>query len=148
MTLAQKRESIKHRLINMYKRVNAGHVGCSLSCLEILTFIKFELMQGVDEIILSKGHAAALLYSVLAEDGILSESDINTFYQNGTYLSAHPPVNKIKGIPFATGSLGHGLSLAAGLGIANRLKRSDKKIYCVTSDIFNLATSSSECLYT
>ena len=132
--LAKKRDSIKHRLINMYKRVNAGHVGCSLSCLEILTFIKFELMQDQDEVILSKGHAAALLYSVLAEDGVLSESDINTFYQNGTYLSAHPPVNKIKGIPFATGSLGHGLSLAAGLGLANKLKKTDKKIYCITSD--------------
>jgi transketolase len=118
----------------MYRKANAGHVGCSLSCLEILTYVKFELMQPADEVILSKGHAAALLYSVLAEAGTLSEKDIETFYQNGTYLSAHPPVNKIKGIPFATGSLGHGLSLAAGFGLANRLKKNDKKIYCLTSD--------------
>lgn len=118
----------------MYKQANAGHVGCSLSCLDMAVFIKFELMKAADELILSKGHAAALLYSLFAEDGTLSAADIETFYKNGTHLSAHPPVNKIKGIPFATGSLGHGLSIAAGLGLANKLKKSDKKIYCITSD--------------
>lgn len=132
--LSAKRDAIRSRLIKMYKKANAGHVGCSLSCLEMITFIKFGLMKAGDELILSKGHAAALLYSVLAEDGVLSETDIDSFYQNGTYLSAHPPVNKIKGIPFATGSLGHGLSIAAGLGLAGRLKKNDKKIFCITSD--------------
>lgn len=118
----------------MYKQANAGHVGCSLSCLDMAVFIKFELMAAADEFILSKGHAAALLYSILAEDGTISAAEIDTFYKNGTHLSAHPPVNKIKGIPFATGSLGHGLSIAAGLGLASKLKKSDKKIYCITSD--------------
>jgi transketolase len=132
--LSDKRNNIRDRLIKMYKQANAGHVGCSLSCLEMAVFIKFDLMKATDELILSKGHAAALLYSVLAEDGTISAAEIETFYKNGTYLSAHPPVNQIKGIPFATGSLGHGLSIATGLGLANKLKKSDKKIYCITSD--------------
>lgn len=132
--LETKRDAIRSRLIKMYKAANAGHVGCSLSCLEILVYVRFQLWQNDDEIILSKGHAAALLYSVLREDGTLTEEDINSFYKNGTYLSAHPPVNKIAGIPFATGSLGHGLSIAAGFGLANKLKKKDKKIYCITSD--------------
>jgi transketolase len=132
--LETKRNNIRNRLIRMYKKANAGHVGSSLSCLEIATFIKFELMKPGDELILSKGHAAALLYSVLAESGELSENDIESFYKDGTHLSAHPPINKIKGIPFATGSLGHGLSIAAGLGLANKLKKTDKKIFCITSD--------------
>jgi transketolase len=132
--LETKKQSIRKRLIKMYNKANAGHVGCSLSCLEMIVFVKFELMKSEDELILSKGHAAALLYSVMAEAGDLSEEDIDTFYQNGTYLSAHPPVNKIKGIPFATGSLGHGLSIAAGLGVASKLKKNTKRIYCITSD--------------
>jgi len=118
----------------MYKAANAGHVGSSLSCLEMLVFIKFQLMKPQDEFILSKGHAAALLYSTLAEEGVISENDISLFYKNATSLPAHPPVNKIKGIPFATGSLGHGLSLAAGFGLANKLKKISRKIYCITSD--------------
>ncbi|HTE09434.1 MAG TPA: transketolase, partial [Chitinophagaceae bacterium] len=122
------------RLIRMYKTANAGHVGSSLSCLEMIVFIRFYLMQPADEFILSKGHAAALLYSTLAEEGAISEKDIESFYKNGTYLPAHPPVNKIRGIPFATGSLGHGLSIAAGFALANKLKKQHKTIFCITSD--------------
>jgi transketolase len=132
--LLKKAFSVKKRFLGMYKAANAGHVGCSLSCAEILTFVQFGWKKDGDEIILSKGHAAASLYSVLAEAGKIEEADIATFYQNNTYLAAHPPTNKIKGIPFATGSLGHGLSLAAGLGLANKLKKTDKQIFCVTSD--------------
>ncbi len=118
----------------MYFKANAGHIGSSLSCADILTSIYFDWMESTDEIILSKGHAAASLYSLLAEDGVISEKEISTFYQNGTYLSAHPPANKIPKIPFATGSLGHGLSISAGLGLASKLKKNKKKIFCVTSD--------------
>ena len=132
--LLQKAFSVKKRFLGMYRSANAGHVGCSLSCAEILTFAKFGWMKDGDEILLSKGHAAASLYSVLAEAGDISEEQIGTFYKNNTYLAAHPPTNKVKGIPFATGSLGHGLSLAAGLGLANKLKKTNKTIFCVTSD--------------
>jgi transketolase len=134
LDLLAKAFNIKKRFLGMYRKANAGHVGSSLSVAEIITFVRFGWMKDHDEIILSKGHAAASLYSVLAEEGILSESDVQTFYGNNTHLAAHPPVNKIKRIPFATGSLGHGLSIAAGLGIAARLKKSDKKVFCITSD--------------
>jgi transketolase len=132
--LRQKAYAIKKRFLKMYHDAKAGHIGSSLSCTEILTFIKFACMKENDHLILSKGHAAAVLYSTLAESGSLSEKDIETFYKNGTYLSAHPPANKLKGIPFATGSLGHGLSISAGLGLAAKLKKNGTKIFCVTSD--------------
>lgn len=113
----------------MYKDANAGHIGSSLSCAEILTFIKFGWLQPGDEMILSKGHAAGALYSLLAETGELSENQIQSFYKNGTYLAGHPPPAKIKGVPFATGSLGHGLSLSAGMALAAKL-RGDQKSLC------------------
>jgi transketolase len=126
--------SIKKRFLSMYFKAGAGHIGSSLSAAEILAFLFFGWMEEGDEMILSKGHAAALLYSTLAEKEILSSEDIDSFYQNDTYLAAHPPPNKIRKIPFATGSLGHGLSLSAGLGFAKRLKETSEKIFCVTSD--------------
>lgn len=126
--------SIKKRFLAMYKEAKAGHIGCSLSCAEILTFIQFGWKETEDEIILSKGHAAAALYSILAESGALSEESISTFYKNNTILPAHPPANAIKEIPFATGSLGHGLSLAAGIAMAAKFKQSEKKIFCISSD--------------
>lgn len=132
--LLTKAFNIKNRFLAMYKQANAGHVGCSLSVAEVITFVRFGWMNETDEIILSKGHAAAALYSTLAEDGTLNDEALNSFYKNNTYLAAHPPVNKIKRIPFATGSLGHGLSIAAGLGLAQKLKKTDKKIFCITSD--------------
>lgn len=132
--LLQKAYNVKQRFLGMYKAANAGHVGCSLSVAEVITFVRFGWMNDNDEVILSKGHAAASLYSVLAEEGILSEEDIAGFYKNNTHLAAHPPVNKVKRIPFATGSLGHGLSIAAGLGIAAKLKKNGKNIFCITSD--------------
>ena len=133
-SLQKASKSIKVRFLQMYKNANAGHVGCSLSCTELLTISKLHWMKTDDNLILSKGHAAAVLYSVLAEAGEISEAEINTFYKDGTCLSAHPPANKIKSIPFATGSLGHGLSLAAGLAYASRLKKDAKKTFCITSD--------------
>jgi transketolase len=132
--LLNKAHNIKKRFLSMYKAANAGHVGSSLSVAEVITFVRFYWMQQGDEIILSKGHAAASLYALLAEEGILTDADIQTFYKNNTFLAAHPPVNKIKGIPFATGSLGHGLSIAAGMGMAQKLKKTEKQIFCITSD--------------
>ena len=126
--------SVKKRFLAMYKKANAGHIGSSLSCAEILVFLKFAWMGADDVVVLSKGHAAAALYSVLAEANLLSAEDIDSFYEEGTRLPALPPFNAIKEIPFATGSLGHGLSVSAGMAFGARLNRQDKRFFCVTSD--------------
>lgn len=126
--------SVKRRLLSMHFKARAGHVGASLSCAEILTFVRFQWMGGDDTLLLSKGHAASALYSVLMEAGDIDPSLADTFYQDGTLLSAHPPPNLLPGIPFATGSLGHGLSLAAGMSLADRLKGDSRKVFCITSD--------------
>jgi transketolase len=126
--------SVTKRFLAMYKKANAGHIGSSLSCAEILVFLKFAWMQDDDTVVLSKGHAAAALYSLLAEAGLLSDSQIDSFYREGTELPALPPFNAIKEIPFATGSLGHGLSVSAGMALGARLNRQERQFFCVTSD--------------
>ncbi len=132
--LARHAYSVKTRFLTMYRHANAGHVGCSLSCAEILVLLRFAWMGTEDTFILSKGHAAAALYAVLAEAGILTEEQIATFYADGTSLPAHPPIGKFDSIPFATGSLGHGLSLAAGMALGARLNQRPRKFFCLTSD--------------
>ena len=125
---------MKKRFLAMYKMANAGHIGSSLSCVEILVFLKYAWMRDEDTFILSKGHAVAALYSLLAEANALDPRELDTFYKDGTRLPALPPVNAIKEIPFATGSLGHGLSLCAGMAVGAILNRSERRFFCLTSD--------------
>jgi transketolase len=126
--------SVKLRFLAMYKKANAGHIGSSLSCAEILVFLKFAWMNDDDTVVLSKGHAAAALYSLFAEAHLLTAAQIESYYEEGTGLPALPPFNGIKEIPFATGSLGHGLSLSAGMALGARLNREARRYFCVTSD--------------
>ena len=132
--LEERAFSIKKRFLAMYKRANAGHIGSSLSCAEILTFLRVGWMRDGDTLVLSKGHAAAALYALLAELGQLTEAELDSFCQDGTRLSALPPFNAIEQIPFATGSLGHGLSVSAGMALGAALKREERRYFCVTSD--------------
>jgi transketolase len=126
--------SVKKRFLAMYKKAHAGHIGSSLSCAEILVFLKFAWMGDDDTFILSKGQAAGALYSLLAEANILAPDQIDSFYEEGTQFPALPPFNVIKEIPFATGSLGHGLSLCAGMGLGAILNRQERRFFCLTSD--------------
>lgn len=134
LMLEERSFSVKKRFLAMYKKANAGHIGSSLSCAELLVFLKFSWMREVDTLVLSKGHAAAALYSLLAEAGSISPEQIASFYEDGTTLPALPPFNAIDEIPFATGSLGHGLSVSAGMALGALLARQERRLFCVTSD--------------
>jgi len=126
--------SVKKRFLAMYKKAHAGHIGSSLSCAEILVWLKYAWMGPDDTFVLSKGQAAGALYSLLAEAGVLTSDQIDTFYEDGTRLPALPPFNAFEEIPFATGSLGHGLSLCAGMGLGAVLNRHPRRFFCLTSD--------------
>jgi transketolase len=122
-------------LLSLYHDAHAGHIGASLSCLEILVDLCYRRMFEDDLMILSKGHAAAGLYTVLAASGRLPKEELLTFYKDGTRLAAHPPCNgEIPAIPFGTGSLGHGLSLASGMVLSQRFTEKNFRVYCVLSD--------------
>lgn len=130
----KKKDSLK-TVLRLYKKANAGHIGASLSCLDILLYLQCSRMSENDRFVLSKGHAALGLYVSLVQAGKIDEKELESFYTNGTYFAAHPPCGgKVSGIHFGTGSLGHGLSLATGMAFSNNFTDSNKKIYCVVSE--------------
>jgi transketolase len=132
--LSESRRQVARTVLGMYKRANAGHIGSSLSCLEILIDV-LNRSGADDQLILSKGHAAAGLYAALADAGRLDAKLLESFYVDGTLLAAHPPCGRqLKSIPFGTGSLGHGLSLATGLAFSQRFTNKNFHVYCVVSD--------------
>src|SRR5687768_16390219 len=121
-SLRKARNHCAVKMLGLYKAANAGHVGSSLSCLEILVELCFHRMAKDDMLVLSKGHAAAALYTTLALSGRIAESELDTFYKDGTYLAAHPPCSGgMPAIPFGTGSLGHGLGLSCGVAFSQRI---------------------------
>ena len=133
--LRQARNECAKTLLELYKKANAGHIGASLSCLEILVDLCFKRMAEEDVLIVSKGHAAGALYTTLAKSGRMDEEELSTYYREGTRLAAHPPcTGQIPSIPFGTGSLGHGLSLAAGIAFSQRFTGKKFHVYCVVSD--------------
>ena len=124
----------RRRLIDMHYRARVGHIGGNLSCLDAMMLIHHEYLGKNDRVILSKGHSAGALYVTLWSLGRLTDDDLNQFHQDDTLLAGHPPARGIPDIRFATGSLGHGLSLAAGLALAARLQRANRRVFCLTSD--------------
>ena len=124
----------RKRLLRMHFESGVGHIGGNLSSLDAMLLLFHEFIGEQDRFVLSKGHSAGALYVALWSKGILDDDELNTFHKDGTRLAGHPPAAGIAEIPFATGSLGHGLSLAAGTALARRLGGLPGQIYCMTSD--------------
>jgi transketolase len=122
------------RLLQMHFEAGVGHIGGNLSCLDALMVLHHEFVGPDDRFILSKGHSAGALYAVLWSLGKLSDEALKTFTRDDTLLGVHPPVSGIADIRFATGSLGHGLSLAAGTAKALQLAGRPGRVFCLTSD--------------
>lgn len=126
--------SLRLKLLELYNAANAGHIACSLSCIDILIVLLIGCRRRYDVFILSKGHAAAAIYVCLNYLGEITDEQIGTFYKNGTILPAHPAPCSFPSIPFATGSLGHGLPLATGIAMANKMKNLMMPVCVLMSD--------------
>jgi transketolase len=124
----------KCRLLKMHYEAGVGHIGGNLSVLDSLTLIFIEYLIDEAKVVLSKGHGAGALYIALWTVGVLSDDDLNTFHCDGTKLPGHPPSFGYQNIPFATGSLGHGLSLASGLALGKKFSNKSDRVFCITSD--------------
>src|SRR3954463_7788039 len=110
------------RLLRMHYESGVGHIGGNLSALDILLCLYHEVLTPDDAFVLAKGHAAGALYVTLWSAGRLDEAELASFHHDGTLLSGHPPPDGLDDLLFATGSLGHGLPLAAGLALGRKLQ--------------------------
>jgi len=124
----------RRKLIDMHFKSGVGHIGGNLSALDILMVLFHVVLRDQDTFILSKGHAAGALYATLWSIGRLKDEDLLQFHRDGTKLSGHPPPDFLPEIPFSTGSLGHGLSLAAGIALGKALQRQPGRVFCLLSD--------------
>ena len=124
----------RKRLLQMHFDSGVGHIGGNLSALDALLVVFHEYLRDHDHFVLSKGHSVGALYVTLWSLGRLQDEDLKLFHKDNTLLSGHPPSHGIDDIVFATGSLGHGLSLAAGTALGEKFRRSDARVVCLTSD--------------
>lgn len=131
---------IRSVVLEQSKRAGTGHIGCCLSVADILAALYFDLLTDDrldgpdrDRVILSKGHAALALYAALYCRGRLSRSELETYGTDGTLLGVHPE-HQLRGIDFSTGSLGMGLSFAAGAALAARMDGGQRHVHVLMSD--------------
>ena len=149
MDLAAKKQleknacKVRMGIIEGVHSAKSGHPGGSLSCADILTYLYFAKinidpknpkMENRDRFVLSKGHAAPALYSVLANRGYFDTELLKTLRQIGSILQGHPDMKHIPGVDMSTGSLGQGISAAVGMALSAKHFGNDFKVYTVLGD--------------
>ncbi|TFG62654.1 MAG: transketolase [Spirochaetales bacterium] len=141
--LEKKAVEIRKLILDSIGRLGIGHIGGSLSVVEVLTLLYFRHMRvdpenpskpDRDKLVLSKGHAGPGLYAVLSLKGFFPKDWLLTLNRGGTRLPSHCDMRLTPGIDMTTGSLGQGLSAAVGLALANRMDRIDSRIYVILGD--------------
>lgn len=134
---------IRKDIIEEVYSAKSGHPGGALSIADILAVLYFNQMNINpeepdsnlrDRLVLSKGHASAALYAVLAERGFFDKSELKTFRKIGSRLQGHPDMKKLPGVDMTSGSLGQGLSIANGMAIASKMDGLGCRIYCILGD--------------
>ena len=124
-------------------RAKSGHPGGSLSCTDILTYLYFDKMnidpqdpkkEGRDRVVLSKGHAAPALYAVLALRGFFDVAEIEKLRKPYAVLQGHPDMKHIPGVDMSSGSLGQGISAAAGMALSAKHFNDDYRVYSIIGD--------------
>ncbi|TVM04128.1 MAG: transketolase [Candidatus Brocadia sp. WS118] len=132
-------KEIRKTIIELANKSKSPHVGSSLSCVDILTVLYFDVLnlqpwENRDIFILSKAHAAMSLYSTLARRGIIDEKLLNGYYQNEGTLPAHLDRFTAKGVEVSAGSLGHGFNMGLGMAFGFKKKKQDRKVYTLIGD--------------
>ncbi len=141
--LEQIAKKVRFNIVRMIGPEKAGHLGGSCSMADIAAVLYFHKMRhdpanpkmpDRDRFLLSKGHSALVQYSVLAEAGYFPKEELLKLKKLGSILQGHPDMNKVPGVEANTGSLGQGLSIAAGMAAAGKIDKLEYKVYCVVGD--------------
>lgn len=140
--LQKKAIEIRKDVLQTIFDAKTGHTGSDLSCTDILVALYYEVMNvdarnlemdGRDQYVQSKGHAAEVLWTVLADKGFLEKEELKTFSQFKSRLIGHPN-NKVAGVEMNTGSLGHGLPISVGIALAGKIDKKDYHTYTLLGD--------------
>lgn len=143
LRLMQTANEVRKDIVTAVYSAKAGHPGGSLSAADIFTYLYFEEMNidhldpqkaDRDRFVLSKGHTAPGLYSVLAERGYFPKEDLKTLRHMGSYLQGHPDMKHVPGVDMSSGSLGQGISAAVGMAIAAKLIDAHYRVYTLLGD--------------
>lgn len=139
-------KKLRSNILMMIHNAKSGHPGGSLSCTDILNVLFTKCMKHFpdctensqynnrDRFILSKGHASAALYAIMAHCGYFKEEELLTFRKFGSKLQGHPCSSKLKGIEISTGSLGQGLSIGCGIALGLKIDNLKNKVYVLLGD--------------
>jgi transketolase len=134
---------LRRDIVTMIAKAGSGHPGGSLSAVEIVTALYWRVMRHKpsdphwpdrDRFVLSKGHAAPVLYSALAECGYFPKAELNTLRQIDSHLQGHTERMTTPGVEISSGSLGQGLSFAAGAALAGKMDNKSWRVYALLSD--------------
>ncbi|EOH93767.1 transketolase [Enterococcus pallens] len=142
LALQQKALSIRKDVMQLVYNAKTGHTGSDLSCTDLLVALYYDVMAvdpanpdqvDRDQYIQSKGHAAEVLWAVLADQGFIDQTELASFSQFGSRLIGHPN-NKVAGVEMNTGSLGHGLPVSVGIALAGKLDGKTYHTYTLMGD--------------
>ena len=134
---------VRKNIVTGLHSAKSGHPGGSLSAADMMTFLYYEEMNvdaknpqnpDRDRFVLSKGHAAPVLYGVLAEKGFIPKEDIVTLRKPDSYLQGHPDMKHTPGVDMSSGSLGQGVSTAVGMALAGKMDHKDYRVYTLLGD--------------
>jgi transketolase len=134
---------IRREVLRMAHAGQTPHVGSALSCVDIIAALYFDCLRidpadpdnpRRDRFILSKGHGCMAVYATLAQRGFFAKSILSEYALDGGRLAQHPAPHCVPGVEFATGSLGHGLSVGAGLALAAKINQSKYRVFVLLSD--------------
>ncbi|MCH5256736.1 MAG: transketolase [Lachnospiraceae bacterium] len=143
LELQKTANEVRKGIVTAVHGAKAGHPGGSLSAAEIFTYLYFEEMNidpknpknpDRDRFVLSKGHTAPGLYSVLANRGYFPVEDLPTLRHLGSYLQGHPCMQETPGVDMSSGSLGQGISAAVGMALAAKMDKKDYRVYTLLGD--------------